>query len=237
MLSSRGIRISLILCVAGASRSQVPDTSVGGALPLAVGNRWIYEEEIRQGNPRRPDVERWVQEETTVAVETLREGSLIRRKVRFLGKSAPPAWMRVPDESNILIRGACIYYLGAHHNGWGYGWDSARHELGEEFRQSLNSGDVLPDVCFPLHRGQTWGDPNKGRDLWTVTGIGPKNADDPVSTVAHPWRLEAHLTSGDDNYIWFKTGIGVTAERTFHNGTYDDLRIRLLRFEPASSGR
>jgi hypothetical protein len=90
----------------------------------------------------------------------------------------------------------------------------------------------LPDVCFPLLAGKTWGDSNKGRDLWTVAGHGPGNAGDPDSASAQLWRLEAHLASGDDNYVWFEKGIGITAARTFHNGTYNDERIRLLRFEP-----
>jgi hypothetical protein len=91
----------------------------------------------------------------------------------------------------------------------------------------------LPDVCFPLQAGKTWGDPKKGRDLWTVAGRGRKNAGDPDSACAQSWRLEAHLASGDDNYVWFQKGIGIAAARTFHNGTYHDERTRLLRFEPA----
>jgi hypothetical protein len=136
----------------------------------------------------------------------------------------------VPDESAILIRGACIYYLNANNHGWG--WNPAQHQLGAQYREYLNRGEVLPSVCFPLHRGQTWGDPKKGRDLWTVAGLGPKSEDDPAAG-PEAWRLEANLASGDDNYVWFRKGIGVTAKRDYHNGTYDDRRVRLVRFEPA----
>jgi len=36
--------------------------------------------------------------------------------------------------------------------------------------------------------------------------------------------------------VWFEKAIGVTGQRTFHNGTYHDERVRLMRFEPAGSG-
>jgi hypothetical protein len=48
------------------------------------------------------------------------------------------------------------------------------------------------------------------------------------------WRLEAHLASGDDNYVWFQKGVGISGARTTHNGTYYDEHLRLIRFEPAS---
>ncbi len=198
---------------------------------MSVGDRWIYDVEARSGSRVHPDVEHWVEEETTVAVEKLPEGTVLVQKIRFLNNTAPILRPHVPDESAILVRGACIYYLNASNHGWG--WNPAQHQLGVQFREYLNRGEVLPSVCFPLHRGQTWGDPKKGRDLWTVAGIGPKSQDDPLPVGADAWRLEANLASGDDNYVWFRKGIGVTARRTYHNGTYDDARSRLLRFEPA----
>jgi hypothetical protein len=201
---------------------------------LAVGDRWVYEEEIRDGNREHPGIERWQQSEVTVAVETIPEGVLIRRKVGFLNSTLPPRWVGASGESNILVRTDCLYYLDdSPLYRRGYGWDALHHELSAGFRKALAAGEALPDVCLPFEPGKTWGDPNKGRDLWTVAGHGRNNAGDPDSATAESWRLEAHLSSGDDNYVWFQKSIGVTAARTFHNGTYHDERIRLLRFEPA----
>jgi hypothetical protein len=228
MLVKRTFQISLLV-VFGASLapSQDPLSIVREWLPLAVGDRWTYDDETRDGDRRHPDVEHWIREETTVAIESIPEGTLIRRAVRFLDGTGPPSWRRVPTEAYILVRGACIYRLNE------FGWNSERHELRAEFREYLNRGAALPNACFPLHQGQTWGDPNKGRDLWTVAGLGPKNNDDPPTASAESWRLEANLASGDDNYVWFQKGVGVTAARTFHNGTYRDSHVRLVRFEPA----
>lgn len=238
MLSLRGIHISLlILWAAGMSRSQAPLASIDGALPFAVRDRWIYDTEVRDGVGPHLDVQHWVQADTTVAIEWIPEGVLIRRKVSLLQTTAPPASIRVPEESNILVHGACIYYLQDSFLNRYYGWDSERHDLSLDFRRALDSGEALPDACFPLHQGQTWCVPNMRERVWTVAGMGRKNEDDPASADAQSWRFEANLASGDENLVWFQKGVGVTARRTLHHGTYHDERIRLLRFEPAGSGR
>jgi len=119
--------------------------------------------------------------------------------------------------TNILLRGNCIFFPGQNY------YDVSESQI---------TADSLPDVCFPLRQGMTWGDPKKGRDLWTVAGLGKKHPDDPASVTPDSWRLEAHLASGDDNYVWFRKGVGVVAARTWHNGTYTDETLRLVRFEP-----
>ena len=93
MLCARCIQISLlILIAAGVSRSQDSLSLIRRWLPLAVGDRWIYEYEGRGGDRRHPDVERLVQKD--VAVERIPEGTLIRPAVRFLDRTGAPAWMR-----------------------------------------------------------------------------------------------------------------------------------------------
>jgi hypothetical protein len=226
MFSTHILYISLLLPNVSFSQGVVRQW-----LPMSIGDRWVYQEEARSGSRVHPDVNRRVRQETTVAGEKIPEGTLLRQKVQILDTAAFPVRPRFPDESAILIRGACIFYLSASHHGWG--WDPAQHQLTAEFREYVNRGEVLPSACFPLHRGQTWGDPKKGRDLWTVAGVGRKSHDDPLPAGTETWRLEANLASGDDDYVWFRKGIGITAERTYHNGTYDDVRVRLLRFEPA----
>jgi hypothetical protein len=188
------------------------------------------------GNPEHPDVIRWEQEDRTVSIQSIPEGLLVKRAVRFIDNAAPPSYLGISSESNILIHNSCAYYLNdlASYR-HGYGWNDARNEISSDFRKALASNEALPDVCFPLKVGQFWGDPNLGRDLWTVTGLGRKTPDDPASVTPHCWRLEAHLTSGDDNYVWFQKGVGIVAKRTYHNGTYDDQRVRLLQFRSAIS--
>ena len=187
--------------------------------PLAVGDRWIYVREFRGGDRTHPTIERWEQEDVTTAIETVPQGTIIRRNVEYRNYTSPPGRFRPrpAGESDILVRNNCIYYLDR------YGSSALK-----DFRS-----DWLPDVCFPLRESMTWGDPNKGRDLWSVTGHGRKHDADPASVTPDTWRLEAGLASGDDNYVWFQKGTGLIAERTWHNGTYDDESVRLLRFEPA----
>ena len=227
MLFNRVLYFSLLL--PGVSFSQ---DIVRQWLPTSVGDRWVYDVEARSGSRVHPDVEHWVEEQTTVAVENIPEGTLLIQKVRFLNNTAPLLRPRVAGESAILIHGACIYYVSGGQHGWG--WDPTQHQLGAKFREYFSRGEILASACFPLRPGQIWGDPKKGRDLWTVAGFGPKSQNDPLPAGPEAWRLEANLASGDDNYVWFQKGLGVIAKRDYHNGTYDDRRVRLLRFEPAA---
>lgn len=229
-----GVFSLLFLLLNVVSTGEVPATVFPEMLPMRIGDRWVYEEEILGGDRRHPDVNRWEQEDRTVAIQVIPEGVLVKRTVRFLENTAPPRYLGIRSESNILIHKSCIYYLNDSPLGYGYGWDSSRHELSSGFRKDLVTNQALPDVCFPLRIGQTWGNPNQGRDLWTVAGLGRKHPDDPASVTKESWRLEANLSSGDDNYVWFQKGIGIVAKRTYHKGTYDDQRVRLLRFQPAS---
>jgi hypothetical protein len=119
------------------------------------------------------------------------------------------------QRNNILIHGHCAYYV---------------NEMTPAFRQALATHAALPDICFPLQIGKTWGDPRRGRNLRTAAGHGRKHIDDPASASQNSWRLEAELSSGDHNYVWFKKQIGVVAIRIYHDGTYDNYRVRLLSF-------
>ncbi len=207
-------------------------------LPMHVGDRWTYEVEVRDGNGKNPETIKWTQQDRITVIEKLPEGLLVRRKVQVVA-GAPPSYLAIGSESNILVHHACLYFLNDSDSyGHGYGWDKSLQGLSADLRRELANGQALPDVCLPLHAGKTWGDPNRGRDLWTVAGLGKKKPDDPVSVTPSCWRLEAHLSSGDDNDVWFQKGVGITAKRTFHNGTFYDYQVRLMRFTPAvSSGR
>jgi len=149
MLFARTLRISLLfLCAAGMSLPQDPLAALNGALPLTVGDRWIYDTEIRDGVDTHIEVQHWVQQDTTMAVEWIPEGVLIRRKVSVQQPAVLSSSIRIPEESNILVRGSCIYYLQDF-----YRWDSKLHDLDVAFRTALNHGEGLPDACFPLRQG------------------------------------------------------------------------------------
>ncbi len=227
--------VFLFFLVNAISTAENPAAVVREWLPMRIGDRWIYDEEILDGNRKHPDVNRWKQEDTTVATQNIPEGLLVRRQVHFLENTAPPHYIARGSESNILVRKNCAYYLNG--AAAGYACDSARNGLSGNFRKALASNEASSDVCFPLKIGQTWGNTSNYREFWTVAGFGRKNADDPLSVIATSWRLEAHLSSGDDNYVWFQKGIGVFAARNYHNGSYNDFRVRLVRFQPGASNR
>ena len=207
-----------LLCLAALPCvSQDPLSIVRAWQPSGIGDRWVYVGEMRTGTRAQPEIESREQNEVVVAVETVPQGTLIRRKVEYRNMIPVHPYKRPNTDADILVRKNCIYFMRAD---WG-------------LSPAKITPDSLPNVCFPLRAGMTWGDPKKGRDLWTVAGMGKKHPDDPVSITPDSWRLEAHLASGDDNYVWFRKGIGVVAERNWHNGTYTDESVRLVRFERA----
>src|ERR1700674_325354 len=106
MPSARTFCISLLLlCAAGTSLPQDPLAGLLGGLPLTVGDRWIYDTEFRELVDTHIEVQHWVQQDTTIAVEWIPEGILIRRKVSVLQPAVPSISIRIPEESNILARG------------------------------------------------------------------------------------------------------------------------------------
>src|SRR4051794_21046586 len=52
------------------------------SFPLHVGSRWVYEHEWKSGDSRRPNVERWMTEESITGWLTLPEGLVVLRDVR-----------------------------------------------------------------------------------------------------------------------------------------------------------
>jgi hypothetical protein len=58
-------------------------------LPVNVGDRLIYETEVRTGDRRHPYVAKWQEMYTTVAARTITEGLWVQRKVDLLTGSLP----------------------------------------------------------------------------------------------------------------------------------------------------
>jgi hypothetical protein len=44
-----------------------------------------------------------------------------------------------------------------------------------------------------------------------------------------------HIGSGDETHLWFEKGVGITGMWHWHHGTYDEYRVRLVRFRRASA--
>jgi hypothetical protein len=170
-------------------------------MPIARGDQWVYPIEKQWGDRSRPETQH-IEEEVEII-----DSSIQHPGFTAIGRITRAN--RRELSSMMLVKDGCIYSL---------------HILGPA------RPDDLPDVCFPLHEGATWGNAAQFREQWTVAGHGRKNPDDPASIEPSDWRLEAHLASGDDNYVWFRKGVGLVAERTWHNGTYDDQTARLIRF-------
>jgi hypothetical protein len=83
-------------------------------------------------------------------------------------------------------------------------------------------------VCFPLVPGKTWGSAD-ATTKWEVAGFGPgPEAVHIVSTA---------FSSGDTMHLWFQKESGMTRLWDKHSGTYFELRVRLVAFQPAGTTR
>jgi len=214
--------------------------------PLQMGSHWVYEHESKSGDRNRPDIDRWITEETVTGRVTIPEGLAVLRDVKQRPNSneritsvpviAPNGQLRYvqqPDHNRgiltaresepYLVRGNCVYVIGG-------GWDVQKQELRPEFRTYLSEGDVSPDFCFPLQIGGAWGN----NDIpWRV---GPAregvSAFLPAEYAGAIHIFSSHFGSGGWKDVWFQKGVGVVAGHYIHNGTYDESSSRLLSFSP-----
>lgn len=210
----------LPLLVLGDAKAPQSQNIVRQWLPMDVGDCWVYDSEILSGDKNHPNVDKWQEADTTIAVRHVAEGIVIQRKVAFIKGAVPPRFVSNPSESNILVHENCIYFV---------------NDLDAAFRAALADHTALADVCFPLELGATWGNSSQGRNCWTVRGRGRRSNGGRLSVTPQSWRLEANLASGDSNYVWFQRNVGIVAKRTYHNGTYNDYRVRLVSFQPGKA--
>lgn len=187
-------------------------------LPLQVGHRWTYQHEWKSGDRNRSDVERWTTEETVTGRVTVPEGLVILREVKEQGSSDPSrsahrGYVVERDRQPYLVRGNCVYVLGED-------WD--RH------RESLLKNAVSADFCFPLQRGNQWGNVDIH---WSVEPARAAVASLLPAQYAGAIHLfSGHFGSGGTEDVWFRKGIGVVAEHYIHNGTYDEYTKKLVSF-------
>ncbi len=232
----RRARLYLALAFISTARAGAQN-AVAHWFPVHAGDNWTYEHETRDdaGQGREhPIVHRWKTEETIAGSWTVPEGTLVEKRVRIVEGSPPPGYP-LDARPAFLIRGECLYmrYMA---------WQPLDHILTPAFRQDLLTGHIAADFCFPLVVGETWGaahwadwrPPAEAKD-WKVVGIKPRDLSAPDNgRTFHIASVSSYLGSGETADIWFEKGIGIVREAEVHHGTYGEVLLRLLRFEPSS---
>jgi hypothetical protein len=198
--------------------------------PMEVGNQWLYEHESRDTPANNPHVTTWQTVETVTGTLAIPEGTVVLRRVEVKG-NPPGGWLpTVYGESNYLVRNDCLYFLTPHDS-----WNEQDQGLRPEYRTELLAGDVEPEFCFPLAVGDAFGkNDSHGRIPSRVVGMGRGHHFAPDSVSEKAFDVVVHLASADETHLWFEKGVGITGEWDWHNGTYEEYRVRLLRFQPAS---
>jgi hypothetical protein len=207
---------TVCLIVPCASTAQVLDW-----FPLEVGNRWIYAQFSKSGDPTKPTVHNWTTIETVVEHRQIPEGTVVVMSLEQRGTS-DGGWIAQRDQTNYLIRGDCVYALHE-------GWDMVKLDLTPDYRRQLSAGTAQPDFCFPLEAGRQWG--NAQDWGWLVEGI--VSADRPAMLTGS-YRLKCSWSQGP-LYVWFKRGTGIVAESFSHSGTYEQYGRTLTEFIPAKA--
>lgn len=197
--------------------------------PLEIGNRWVYEHEVWGPSRDKATVTRWKTTEQIIGSVHVAEGTVILRQVNFEGQP-DGSWLAGYGESHYLIRNSCLYFLNARE-----AWDEVQQQLRTQFRDNLLHGRISPNFCFPLEVGSKWGD-SQAAFSWLVLrqGADAQLAPMPMGEKAFDI-VSTQFSSGDTMHFWFEKGVGIIAKRDLHNGTYFDLRVRMLRFEPAAT--
>ncbi len=69
---------------------------------------WVYQREMKTGDPNQPDVERWTTEETIMARRTIPEGILFLRELK---EQAPAGQKMTSKERASLVATDRLPYL------------------------------------------------------------------------------------------------------------------------------
>jgi hypothetical protein len=158
------------------------------------------------------------------------EGTVVLRHVNLEGQ-ADESWLAHYGESHYLLRKNCLYFLDPRES-----WDEVHRQLRPPFRDNLRLGRIAPNFCFPLEAGNDWGD-SRTDFSWQVVGHGADVRLGPVRAAGRVWEIvSTRFSSGDTIHFWWEKGVGIVEERDIHNGTYIDLRVHMVHFEPAAAG-
>jgi hypothetical protein len=225
--------MKLVICVlificAPASAQNTPSDW----FPIAVGNQWVYEHEVRDTPADNPQIRRWQTVETITGTLTIPEGLVVLRRVEVKGATSGGWLESVYAESNYLIRNNCLYFLDNQI------WNEHEQRLRPEYREQILAGDAEPQFCFPLTAGKQYGkDSQPGWVPSRVVGMGPRQGFTPESVSSAAFDVVVHLVYADETHLWFEKGVGITGMWDWHNGTYAEYRVRLVRFQPVGTGK
>ncbi len=196
--------------------------------PAAIGNQWIYEHEDRDGSRDATNIRRWQTVETITGTLTTPDGLVVLRHVEVKGETTGGWLETVYGRSNFLLRNDCLYFLNDQV------WNEREQRLRPEFREQVLDG---PTFCFPLAAGKQYGkDSPPGWIPSRVVGTGPRDGYTPASVSRDAFDVVLHLFA-DETHLWFEKGVGITGMWDWHNGSYEEYRVRLVRFQAAGSGK
>jgi len=200
--------------------------------PMDIGNQWVYEHESRGVPASNPHVTRWQTAETITGTLRIPEGLVVLRHVEMNGDTSGGWLQSVYGESNYLVRNDCLYFLNPQT------WNDEEHAVRPNYRAQILAGNADPEFCFPLAVGKAFGkDQTPGWVPSRVVGMGLSGRFAPASVSAKAFDVVVHLVYADETHLWFEKGVGITGMWDWHNGTYDEYRVRLLRFLPAGATR
>jgi hypothetical protein len=197
--------------------------------PLNPGNVWIYEHEVRDLDPKHPRISRWVTHEAVERLVSIPEGTVVKRDVKTIQGQPDGSWIGNRGAFHYLLREDCIYFLN------GQDWADTARQLRPDFQKYLLNRKVSPDLCFPIQPGKHWEAPDTSEWAWSVAGRGcGQTGFCPESVSASDFHLAASQASSDgEAHLWFRKDVGITGQWWSHNGTYGELRVRLVKFQPA----
>lgn len=196
--------------------------------PLKPGNMWTYEHEVRDLDPKRPKITRWTTLESIGSLVSTPEGTVVKRDFKTLQGQPDGSWIATRGQFHYLLRQDCLYFLN-----W-QDWVETAHQLSAAFQNYLRGRNVSPDLCFPLQIGKHWSAASSNEWAWNVAGLGcGQTAFCADSVSASDFHLVApQASSGGTAHLWFRKEVGITGQWWSHNGTYSELRIRLVKFQP-----
>ncbi len=199
--------------------------------PLEKGNVWVYEHEVRDVSATHPRITRWKTEETIQGLVRTAEGTVVERSVKTVEGKPDNGWISSRGGFDYLIRDSRVYFVGPQY------WDRTAKQLEGEFRKELGQERVSPALAFPLEVGNGWRAQGTSEWAWSVVGRGcGESAFCPGSVEAADYHLMTQqAASGGTEHVWFRKGAGITGRWYWHNGTYEEMRVQLVRFQAGTS--
>lgn len=228
--------------------------------PLAIGNKWIYENVYKSAIHASTNVItiKWESEILVKDHDDIPEGKVIERSVLNRNikfeypkhvKDEEIIWfkemIKKNDYDHYLIKGNYVYELP------NWGWDGKNKVLTENFRKRIGNGLATPSFFFPMEKVVMWSNlereredyektilfqqgkgpaPNPGMYYWVVEGT--VDVEVPYGKVNNVVSL-IYRTVGGPSHVWFRKGLGVIKTKYVHQGSYIESETVLKDFIPS----